>query len=1409
MKKDKIKKICVAGIVLIFLISAFVPTVSSIKINFRTIRYIEKQIKSKIDLYSMDEPDPIDNDWNVTLEFNEPGNAFDNAIFGEKANASDGQDDYDVPKSPPGIPPYIRARFETDFENPYDELWEEYKHFPDSYKAWNLTVQWVPSDYTSPTTITISWYNNTLDDCEYNSVILYDVDESTNVSDMLVDNSYTFNCPALTLQNFTIICNSNLPPDANDDSDTVAEDSNNNQIDVLANDIDPEGDDMNVTGITQPSHGTATYDSDYVYYTPNSDYNGADSFTYTIHDGEGGSDTATINMTVTPVNDPPVAYDDYYSTEEDTTLIVPEPGMLANDTDIENDTLTATLISDVSHGDLTFYTNGSFIYSPDYNYVGTDSFTYRAFDGTAVSNLATVHLTISPANDPPTAYDDFYSTDEDSTLNVAAPGVLQNDTDPENDPLTSILISDVTHGTLNLNTNGGFSYTPDENYYGSDSFTYQAYDGLEYSNTATVTITIDPVNDPPLANDDYYTTDEDTTLIVPEPGILTNDTDLENDSLTAVLVNGVSEGTLTFYTNGSFKYSPDSNYFGSDSFTYRAYDGLVVSNIATVHLTVTSVNDPPVANDDYYNVNEDTTLTVSAPGVLQNDTDVEDDSLTAILITDVSHGTLSLSSNGGFQYIPDENYYGSDSFTYQAYDGISYSNTATVTITIDPVNDPPVANDDYYTTDEDTTLIVPEPGILENDTDLENDPLSSVLVGGVSHGNLIFYGNGSFKYTPDNGFVGTDSFTYRAFDGSVVSNIATAYLSVIPVNDPPVANDDNYTTDEDTTLDISEPGVLANDTDPENDPMTAVLIDDVSHGTLNLNSNGGFDYTPDTDYYGTDSFTYQAYDGLEYSNTATVTITIDPVNDPPNAASNPDPADGETDVSTYAILSWTGGDPEGDNVTYDVYLGDISPPPKVSNNQTITSYNPPGELQNDTTFYWQIITWDEFGASTPGPIWSFTTEPEPNQPPFEPSNPVPSNGSTDVSVYTDLSWSGGDPENDNVTYDVYFGTAAPLQKVSSNQTGNSYDPGDLEFDITYYWQIVAWDEYGLSTDGPLWNFLTRDNNPPNEPRNPDPSNGETDVSIFITLSWSGGDPDGDSVKYDVYFGLNSPPPKVVSNQSTPTYDPGKLEMGTKYYWKITSWDEYGYTTKGPLWNFTTRTNQPPYKPSNPVPSNNSENVSIFTELKWDGGDPDGDSVHYSIFLGETTPPPLILENYTSTVYDPGDMNFTTRYYWKIIAYDEFDTMSEGPIWTFLTEQQQNREPTRPTITGAQVIHVPNRDYDYEISTTDPDEDNVFYYVDWADGTFEDWNGPYKSGQNVTMTHSWPPATKLYEIQVKAKDIYGAESDWGKMYVFVLKSRPSSANSLLIRFMMRFIERFSIFERIFTTGPLYKFLIRLS
>ncbi len=588
------------------------------------------------------------------------------------------------------------------------------------------------------------------------------------------------------------------------------------------------------------------------------------------------------------------------------------PGVLSNDSDGDTDPLTAVLVTGVSHGTLTLNANGGFTYTPDANFTGADSFTYKATDGSADSSSVTVTITVNPVNDAPVAVADSYSTDEDTVLTMTAPGVLSNDSDSDSDPMTAVLVTGVSHGTLTLNANGGFTYTPDANFNGADSFTYKANDGLADSSSVTVTITVNAVNDAPVAVADSYSTNEDTLLSVPAPGVLSNDSDVDSATITAVLVSDVTSGTLTLNANGGFTYTPDANFNGADSFTYKATDGSADSSSVTVTITVTEYNMPPVAVADSYSTNEDTVLTVVAPGVLSNDSDGDSDPMTAVLVTGVSHGTLTLNANGGFTYEPAANFDGTDTFTYKANDGAADSSSVTVTITVNPVNDAPVAVADSYSTDEDTVLTV-DPGVLSNDSDGDTDPMTAVLVTGVSHGTLTLNANGGFMYTPDANFNGTDTFTYKANDGSADSNTVTVMITVNQVNDAPDAVADSYSTDEDTVLTVIAPGVLANDSDSDSATITAVLVSDVTSGSLTLNANGGFTYTPDANFNGADSFTYKATDGLADSSSVTVTITVNPVNDAPDAVDDTAITNDETSVVINVLANDI--DPDSDTLT--------------------------------------------------------------------------------------------------------------------------------------------------------------------------------------------------------------------------------------------------------------------------------------------------------------------------------------------------------------------------------------------------------------------------------------------------------------------------------------------------------------
>ncbi|MGH9909800.1 MAG: tandem-95 repeat protein [Nitrososphaerales archaeon] len=386
----------------------------------------------------------------------------------------------------------------------------------------------------------------------------------------------------------------------------------------------------------------------------------------------------------------------------------------------------------------------------------------------------------------------------------------------------------------------------------------------------------------PMAINDTYSVTEDNVLSVDSTlGVLRNDSDAEGDTIMAIIVSGASFGILTLNPDGSLTYTPLPNFNGIDTFSYVANDGLLNSTQADVNITVNPVNDIPVARIDSYFINEDNTLTITNPGVLLNDTDLDGNALTTPLVANVMHGTLSLSSNGGFSYTPTANFNGVDSFTYNANDGSVNSNTATVDIKINSINDTPVASADSYSVIENQTITIAAPGILSNDVDFDGDIIMALLVTNVNHGVLSLGSNGNFLYTPVANFAGVDSFTYKDNDGIVASNTVTVTITVSPVNHSPIARSDLYSVDENQTLTVTAIGVLSNDTDSDGNTLTASLATNVSNGTLTLNPNGSFTYKPVTNFNGMDSFTYNANDGSANSNTVTVTIKINPLNQLP------------------------------------------------------------------------------------------------------------------------------------------------------------------------------------------------------------------------------------------------------------------------------------------------------------------------------------------------------------------------------------------------------------------------------------------------------------------------------------------------------------------------------------------------
>jgi VCBS repeat-containing protein len=622
---------------------------------------------------------------------------------------------------------------------------------------------------------------------------------------------------------------------------------------ALANDSDADGDSLNAALDSAPQHGTLSFNSNGSFvYTPEAGYVGLDSFSYLLSDG-ALTDTATISLEVTDTA--PIAVDDSYSGDEDSSIT---GNVLTNDGDPESDELTTRLVSGPAHGILKLDPGGTFSYTPDPDFNGSDSFTYRANDGQGDSNLALVNLTVRPVNDAPIAVDDTATTPEDTAVVL---NLVANDSDVDSSTLSIVSLSAPLHGSAVLNADGTVTYTPDANYFGTDSFTYRSNDGqTDSANVATVSITITPVNDAPIAVDDTATTPEDTLVVL---DLLANDSDADSSTLSVVSLSAPLHGSAVLNADGTVSYTPDANYFGTDSFTYRTNDGQTDSaNVATVSITITPLNDAPIAIDDTATTPEDTAVVLN---LVANDSDVDSSTLSIVSLSAPLHGSAVLNADGTVTYTPDANYFGTDSFTYRTNDGQADSaNVATVSITITPVNDAPIAVDDTATTPEDTAVVLITPvndapiavdDLVANDSDVDSSTLSVVSLSAPLHGSAVLNADGTVSYTPDANYFGTDSFTYRSNDGQTDSaNVATVSITITPVNDAPIAVDDTATTPEDTAVVLN---LVANDSDVDSSTLSVVSLSAPLHGSAVLNADGTVTYTPDANYFGTDSFTYR------------------------------------------------------------------------------------------------------------------------------------------------------------------------------------------------------------------------------------------------------------------------------------------------------------------------------------------------------------------------------------------------------------------------------------------------------------------------------------------------------------------------------------------------------------------------
>ncbi|WP_156490292.1 tandem-95 repeat protein, partial [Oleiphilus sp. HI0086] len=332
-------------------------------------------------------------------------------------------------------------------------------------------------------------------------------------------------------------------------------------IDVLANDSDIDGDSLSVSSASAVSGAVVINGDGTLSYSPNADFNGLDSISYEISDGNGGTMTSSVSVTVNPENDAPVAVADAAATQEDTSVTI---NVLANDGDIDGDSLSISSAS-ASNGAVVINGDGTLNYTPNADFNGLDSISYEISDGNGGTGASSVSVTVNPENDVPVAVVDTAVTQEDASVTI---DVLANDGDIDGDSL-SISSASASNGAVAINGDGTLSYAPNSDFNGLDSISYEVSDGNGGTATSSVSVTVNPENDAPVSISDTAVTDEDTAVVI---DVLVNDRDIDGDSLSVVAAAAIS-GVVAINGDGTISYTPSANFVGEDSITYEVSDG--------------------------------------------------------------------------------------------------------------------------------------------------------------------------------------------------------------------------------------------------------------------------------------------------------------------------------------------------------------------------------------------------------------------------------------------------------------------------------------------------------------------------------------------------------------------------------------------------------------------------------------------------------------------------------------------------------------------------------------------------------------------------------------------------------------------------------------------------------------------
>ncbi|HEY8356109.1 MAG TPA: cadherin-like domain-containing protein, partial [Ramlibacter sp.] len=625
-----------------------------------------------------------------------------------------------------------------------------------------------------------------------------------------------------------------------------------------------------------------------ILFSPDPNYAGPASFSYTAIDGEGNAAMAVVTLDVMQVPDFPSALPDFLLGTEDTPLVIGVSELTGND--FSEDFLSVIGVSSGPGGTAVLSEDGqTVLFTPDADFVGQASFVY-AVAGGAGSVSATAYIDVAPANAGPVANPDVLECDRNGTATFEVQALLANDYDNEGDAFTLVEVGDATSGSVALSEDGStITFTPATGFQGFATFSYTLADSRGATSVGQAAVN---VAGPPAVADDAFLVREDQKFFLDSAQLLLNDSDPEGQALQVVSVGDATHGTVYLGWGGMISFDPDPDYNGPASFTYTAADASGRTAEATVTLEVQSVDDSPRAAADFFTGVEDTPLFIRVADLLANDWN--DDSLTRIVAVEFAQGGTAVLSGDRetILFTPDADFTGQANFQYLVGDGAGFMGT-TAYVEVAARNDAPYTEPDALWTSEGVPITYDVQTLLGNDWDRDGDPFELVAVAAGAGGNVVLNQDGTFTFTPTAGFFGDAAFSYVVRDSQGAAAAGQVSVHVGAVNDAPTAVDDFFQASEDTPLQIEIAQLLGNDTDPEGDLLTLDGVGEASNGWAGFDGNT-VTFVPDPDYSGPATFSYYGRDAGGIAFSGTVMLDIGARDDAPR--SRPDEVEAVEDT---------------------------------------------------------------------------------------------------------------------------------------------------------------------------------------------------------------------------------------------------------------------------------------------------------------------------------------------------------------------------------------------------------------------------------------------------------------------------------------------------------------------------------